>query len=89
MQLNEARIRAAKPADPGDGAQALYLRISPSGHKTFVLRSRHGTRARKVTLGTWTHLSLADARPRASAQKMPAYTCALSKPNSLEQRFAV
>jgi integrase len=55
-----------------DGGGGLYLKVYPSGTKTFLLRPRHGGRQRKIALGRWPHLSLADARLHASARKAGA-----------------
>ncbi len=76
MQLNNANIKAAKPAERPyllpDRAQGLYLKVYPNGTKTFLLRPRHGNRQRKVTLGRWPFMSLADARLHAAARKAGA-----------------
>jgi len=42
------------------------LRVSPSGTKTFILMYRHRGRPRRLTIGRYPILSLADARTRAS-----------------------
>jgi len=76
MNLTNATIKAAKPAPRPyllpDGRGSLYLKVYPSGTKTFLLRPRHGGRQRKIALGRWPHLSLADARLHASARKAGA-----------------
>ena len=65
MNLTNATIKAAKPAAKpyllSDGRGGLYLKVYPSGTKAFLLRPRHGGRQRKIALGRWPHLSLADA----------------------------
>lgn len=43
------------------------LRVSKTGTKTFMLMYRHRGRARRMTLGRFPVLSLADARDKASA----------------------
>jgi integrase len=46
----------------------LGLRVSPGGRKTWVLMYRHLARKRRLTLGTYPPLSLADARNAARTQ---------------------
>jgi hypothetical protein len=74
MNLSNASIKAAKPRPRPyllpDGAMGLYVKVYPSGAKTFVLRPRHGNRQRKIALGRWPHMSLADAR---RALRRPAH----------------
>ena len=41
------------------------IRISPSGTKSFILVYRHKSRPRRMTLGRYHVVSLADARDRA------------------------
>jgi len=73
-KLSDVRVRQAKP-DPdrivmiGDG-DSLYLRIYPSGTKTWMLRDSSSTRdpAKSQALkkiGTYPDLSLRDARRKA------------------------
>jgi integrase len=47
-----------------DGAN-LYLRLRPSGHKSWVLRRRVGPRIEVITLGHYPAMSLKDARGKA------------------------
>src|SRR5215510_8726466 len=44
---------------------ALGLRLAPSGRKTWFIMYRSGGRLRRLTLGTYPALSLADAREQA------------------------
>ena len=75
-KLTDVRVRQAKP-DPdrivmiGDG-DSLYLRIYPSGTKTWMLRdsstTRDPTRSQALKkIGTYPELSLRDARRKALA----------------------
>ena len=70
-KLTNASIRALRPTKlqvdywtsdlPGFG-----IRVAPSGRKVFVLRYRvHGGRQRRLTIGPYPALSLADARTKA------------------------
>jgi integrase len=53
-----------------DGRTGLGVRVSPTGRKSFVYMYRHEGKPRRMTLGTYPRLSLADARAlHASAQK--------------------
>src|SRR4051794_37888076 len=45
--------------------KGLGLRLSSAGRKTWVVMYRHNGRQRRLTLGTFPVLSLADARDRA------------------------
>lgn len=47
-----------------DGSN-LYLRLRPSGHKSWVVRRRRGQAIEKVTLGSYPDMSLAEARQKA------------------------
>lgn len=65
--------KAVEAANPGasrkeipDGAlQGLYLIVQPSGVKSWAVRYRHATKPRKMTLGGYPAISLADARKEA------------------------
>ena len=50
---------------------ALGLRVAPSGRKTWFIMYRSGGRLRRLTLGTYPVLSLADAREQALAPVIP------------------
>lgn len=51
---------------PDPALSGLYLVVQPSGVKSWAVRYRHGGKTRKMTLGKWPILSLADARLAAS-----------------------
>jgi integrase len=55
---------ATKPGMLADG-NGLYLAISPSGAKSWVLRYRFAGRRRDLGLGSYSLVSLAEARERA------------------------
>src|SRR5262245_28535482 len=52
---------------PDAGCTGLYLVVQPSGVKSWVTRYRYHGRPIKLTLGSTTALSLADARAKATA----------------------
>ncbi|MDJ0639734.1 MAG: Arm DNA-binding domain-containing protein [Paracoccaceae bacterium] len=51
---------------PDPALSGLYLVVQPSGVKSWAVRYRHAGKPRKMTLGKWPILSLADARVAAS-----------------------
>ncbi|WP_370310226.1 tyrosine-type recombinase/integrase [Sphingobium abikonense] len=65
-KLTDMKVRTAKPGIYGDGA-GLYLRVKPSGTKSFVLRVvQHGVGRKDVGLGGYpADLTLAEAREKA------------------------
>lgn len=66
--LSDRSIKAIKPTSKhqfvADGS-GLYLRVQPTGTKTWVYRSRLGGKARWVSLGNYPKLTLLDARRKA------------------------
>lgn len=75
MRLTDKGIAALKPKSDRyevweDGRTGLGIRVSPAGRKSFVYMYRYQGRPRRMTLGTYPRLSLADARVlQAKAQK--------------------
>lgn len=67
MPLTDPAIRKAKPADKPrklfDGG-GLYLEIAPSGGKWWRLKYRHAGKEKRVSLGTYPDVPLAEARKR-------------------------
>ncbi len=64
-------VDATKPGHtrreiPDPGLSGLYLVVQPSGAKSWALRYRYGGKPRKLTLGRWPVMGLADARAAAS-----------------------
>src|SRR5438874_8409 len=43
----------------------FHVRVTPNGVKTFSVMYRHGGRLRRLTIGTYPPLTLADARDAA------------------------
>lgn len=70
--LNVKSVQATRPADKeylvsdGDG---LFLRVLPTGKKTWQFIYTHGKRRRKLSLGDVTDISLSAARERAEAER--------------------
>lgn len=65
--LTDAAIRKAKPIDKPqrlfDGG-GLYLEISPAGGKLWRLKYRFGGKDKRLALGAYPDIGLADARER-------------------------
>jgi integrase len=51
---------------PDPALSGLYLVIQPSGTKSWALRYRYGGKPKKLTLGKWPVMGVADARAAAS-----------------------
>jgi integrase len=60
LKPERTRIEVWDETLPGFG-----VRVAPTGRKTFVLMYRHQRRLRRLTLGIYPRLSLADARENA------------------------
>jgi len=76
MKLTDTAIRKAKPTDKPyklfDG-RGLYIEIPPTGSKRWRCKYRVDGREKKLALGTYPDVSLADARERHSqARKLLA-----------------
>lgn len=69
MNLTDRAVKNLKPAEKdafvSDGG-GLYLRVRPTGTKTFLFKSQRG-KTRWVTLGQYPELTLAEARRKAAA----------------------
>jgi integrase len=65
--LSDAAIRKAKPSDKprklSDGG-GLYLELQPNGGKWWRLKYRIGGKEKRIGLGTYPEVTLADARKR-------------------------
>lgn len=65
--LTDKTVRNLKASDPKrrhfDGA-GLYLELSPSGGKWWRFKYRHDGKEKRLSLGTYPDVSLADARAR-------------------------
>jgi integrase len=67
-QLNARKVETAKPGKYGDGAN-LYLVISKTGSRKWVLRFTWRGKPKEMGLGSATSVSLADARERAATER--------------------
>jgi len=70
MKLTAATVEKMKPTDrrqeiPDSLCTGLYLTVQPTGKKGWQVRYRHAGVHRRMTLGGYPVLSLADARQRA------------------------
>jgi len=67
MPLTDTAIRNAKPADKPvrlfDGS-GLYLEVAPAGGKWWRFKYRFGSKEKRISLGVYPDVSLADARKR-------------------------
>jgi integrase len=67
MPLTDVAIRKAKPSDKTqrlfDGG-GMYLEIAPSGGKWWRLKYRFGGKEKRLSLGTYPTIGLAEARTR-------------------------
>ena len=73
--LTDAEIRKMPPAPAGgrvekidsgyDGAGALYIVVQPTGARSWAFRYSHNGKARKLTIGRYPRIGLADARKEA------------------------
>ena len=66
--LTARKVQTAKAGKYSDGGN-LYLIVSPSGSRKWVLRFTWRGRAREMGLGSATVVSLADAREKAAAAR--------------------
>lgn len=69
-KMTALSVEKAKPADrrqelPDSLVKGLYLVVQPSGRKGWQVRYRTGRAHRRMTLGAYPVLSLADAREKA------------------------
>ena len=63
--LTSLKVKNARPGTCGDG-KGLYLRVKPSGSRSWILRVQHQGRRQGIGLGSVDDVSLAEARDSAS-----------------------
>lgn len=86
-QLLDSQVQALKPRESnywendGDG---LYIRVWPSGIKTFVLRRKVSGKTIRTTLGRYPGTSLRQARNLAGAERLKDQESKREKINFLE-----
>jgi len=59
--LTSLKVKNAKPGTYGDG-KGLYLRVKPSGSRSWILRVQHSGRRQDIGLGSVDDVTLAEAR---------------------------
>lgn len=64
-KLTALKVKNAGPGVHGDGG-GLYLRVKPSGARSWVLRVQHKGKRQDIGLGSLADLSLAEARDKAA-----------------------
>ncbi len=78
LTFTDAAVRALQPPPAGQvvyldaGMPGFGLRIAAGGARTWVFTYRQGKRVRRLTLGHYPHLSLADARKKAKTARAEA-----------------
>lgn len=70
-KLTALKVQKAPPGVHGDGA-GLYLRVKPSGARSWVLRVQVQGRRQDIGLGSTAELSLAEAREEAAKLRKAA-----------------
>ncbi len=68
MKLNEQKIRALQSKETSYSVKVdvgLFLRVSPTGTKSWVLRYYQSCKVRDFTLGRWPELTLLQAKQAA------------------------
>ncbi|MEM7478563.1 MAG: tyrosine-type recombinase/integrase [Planctomycetota bacterium] len=72
-RLTDSQVRGFKPLSDRDrwenDGNGLYIRIRPTGTKTWVLRRKVNKQTKKTTLGQYDQVSLRDARLLAAAAR--------------------
>lgn len=63
-KLTKLRVKSAKPEVVGDGG-GLYLRVKPSGAKSWVLRVQHMGKREDIGLGGYPLVTLAAASEKS------------------------
>ncbi|RVT87412.1 DUF4102 domain-containing protein [Rhodobacteraceae bacterium CCMM004] len=78
QRITDNFVKGLSP-DPGknvvtydDRLTGFGIRITPRGHKAFILRYRVAGRERRITIGSYPHWTVAAARLRASELKRDA-----------------
>lgn len=68
-RLSAKRVELATESGMYADGHGLYLRIGPTGAKSWVLRYRNNGQRHDLGLGPYHLVSLADARKRAAEQR--------------------
>ena len=67
VSIDKASAGQDRKEIPDGSVPGLYLVVQPSGVKSFALRYRYGGKPKKLTLGRYPTLSLADARQKGAS----------------------
>lgn len=70
-KLTALKVKHASPGFHGDGG-GLYLNVSPSGARSWILRVQYQKKRRDIGLGSAADISLAEARERAATLRKAA-----------------
>lgn len=68
-RLSATAVRVAARAGMLADGKGLYLRVGPTGAKSWIFRYRREGRRHDLGLGPYPDIGLADARERATAQR--------------------
>jgi integrase len=61
QKIDKAELRTTRYEIPDAALPGFYLSVMPSGHRSFVFRYRIGGQTRKLTLGSYPQMTLAQA----------------------------
>src|SRR5260370_36062790 len=68
-RLSARTVQTVKDRGLYADGKGLYLRVGPSGAKSWIYRYRNDGRRHDLGLGPYPDISLADARERATEQR--------------------
>ena len=66
LTIENLKPEGARQEIPDPALAGLYIVVQPSGAKSWALRYRAGGKPRKLTLGRWPIMGVADARMAAT-----------------------
>lgn len=72
MSLNDTQIRALRPSEKSfkkADEKGLYIEVMPSGSKLWRLKYRFGSSEKRLALGAYPEVTLAEARKRRDAAR--------------------
>src|ERR1700731_2163513 len=68
-RLSARAIQSARERGLHADGKGLYLRVGPTGSKSWIFRYRSGDRQHDLGIGPYPDMTLADARERATEQR--------------------
>ncbi|MFO8083911.1 MAG: Arm DNA-binding domain-containing protein, partial [Desulfobacterales bacterium] len=88
MALTDLTIQKLKPKEKRyeiSDSKGLYIRVMPTGAKTWVFRYHYDGKPRRMTLGAYPGISLARAHERHSTALMDLLRgqCSVANPSKL------